>query len=235
MLDSLTLDELVFAVRWSKRRRTIGISVARGGALSLAVPAGCSRRRLEAAVRAKLPWVRRKLGELEELGERPAPAQYADDETFFYLGRAHRLRLVVRSEDGPPLRLYRGCFELDRSVAAGGQGRAEFVAWYTDQGRRRAAVTVAEYAPRLGAAPTAVRVRELGRRWGSCNSKGVVDLHWALMLLPAPIADYVIVHELAHLRELNHSAGFWHLVATVMPDYRQRRAWLKRHGHLFVM
>jgi predicted metal-dependent hydrolase len=67
------------------------------------------------------------------------------------------------------------------------------------------------------------------------NSKGVVDLHWALMLLPAPIADYVIVHELAHLHELNHSAAFWHLVATVMPDYRQRRAWLKRHGHLFVM
>ena len=233
MIDSLTLEGFVFAVRWSRRRRTIGISVARGGALALAVPVGCSRRRLEAAVRAMLPWVRGKLAELDQLGEPQPPRQYVDGETFCYLGRTYRLLLVATPNGSSPLRLYRGRFELDR--AAAGEGRARFVAWYTEHGRRWVAARVAEHTPCVDATPTVVRVRELGRRWGSCSAKGVVDLHWAIMLLPAPIADYVIVHELVHLRELNHGAGFWRLVAELMPDYRQRRAWLKRHGHGFVI
>ena len=243
MIDSLTLEEFVFAVRWSRRRKTIGISVARGGALALAVPVGCSRRRLETAVRAKLPWVRVKLAELDQLGEPQPPRQYVDGETFSYLGRTYSLHLVAKphgakphgakNQGSSPLRLYRGRFELDR--AAAGEGRERFVAWYTEHGRRWAAARGAEHAPRVGVTPTVVRVRELGRRWGSCSAKGVVDLHWAIMLLPAHVADYVIVHELAHLRELNHGAGFWHLVAEVMPDYRQHRLWLKRHGHGFVI
>ena len=150
MIDSLTLEEFVFAVRWSRRRKTIGISVARGGALALAVPVGCSRRRLEAAVRAKLPWVRVKLAELDQLGEPQPPRQYVDGETFSYLGRTYRLHLVAKPHGekphgSSPLRLYRGLFELDR--AAAGEGRAQFVAWYTEHGRRWAAARVAEHAP----------------------------------------------------------------------------------------
>ena len=169
MIDSLTIEEFVFAVRWSRRRKTIGISVARGGALALAVPVGCSRRRLEAAVRAKLPWVRVKLAELDQLGEPQPPRQYVDGETFSYLGRTYRLRLIATPHGSSPLRLYRGRFELDR--AAAGEGRARFAAWYTEHGRRWVAARVAEHAPRVGVTPTAVRVRELGRRWGSCSAR----------------------------------------------------------------
>jgi predicted metal-dependent hydrolase len=114
MNDLLTVDDLTFAIRWSRRRRSIGIAVDRGGALTLAVPVGCSRRRLEAAVRGKLPWVRRKIGEMVLLGPPPAPPTFADGESLPYLGRRHR----VLSVEAPkaPVRLHRGRFEIDRAL-----------------------------------------------------------------------------------------------------------------------
>lgn len=231
MPDVLTVDDLTFAIRWSRRRRSIGIAVDRGGGLTLAVPAGCSRRRLETAVRGKLPWVRRKLGEMALLGPPPAPPAFVDGELWPYLGRQHRLRLV----DAPPaaVRLHRGWFEMDRALVRAGDAGAHQRAWYVEHARQRLEARTAAFAPRLGAAPAAVRVRDLGARWGSCSAAAVIALHWSLVLMPPHIADYVIVHELAHLRELNHSPAFWRVVEEAMPDYRERRSWLKANGHRF--
>ncbi|MFA4966406.1 MAG: YgjP-like metallopeptidase domain-containing protein, partial [Thermoleophilia bacterium] len=93
-LETLSVDGLQFAVRWSQRRRTIGITVARDGGLRVLAPAGMPARKLEAAVRAKLPWVRRKRAEMEALGPPPAPKRFTDGERLPYLGREYELALV---------------------------------------------------------------------------------------------------------------------------------------------
>jgi predicted metal-dependent hydrolase len=121
-----------------------------------------------------------------------------------------------------------GRFKLLRSDAA--RGREHFVAWYKAHAlpwlRRR----VKQYAPRIGAQPARVEVRDLGHRWGSCGQAGGLNFHWATILLPAGIVDYVVVHELAHLREPNHTPEFWTRVERVLPDYRQRKEWLAANG-----
>ena len=94
---------------------------------------------------------------------------------------------------------------------------------------------VAEWASRIGVAPKGVEVRDLGFRWGSCGQAGGVNFHWATILLPASIVDYVVVHELTHLVEANHTPEFWRRVARALPEYAQRKAWLAEHGGRHVV
>jgi predicted metal-dependent hydrolase len=223
-VDGVTVDDLQFAVRWSRRRRTIGISVARDGGLRVLAPAGVSGRRLEQAVRAKLPWVRRKLAEFEALGPPPAALRLAEGERLPYLGRSYAIHVV--GDPRAPFALRHGRFELARGLD--GDARAEVMRCYTAHARAHLAARVAHFAPLVGATPAAVAVRDLGtRRWGVCNGHtGTVSFHWELVMQRPEAVDYVVVHELAHLHEPHHQRPFWRRVEAVLPDYKQRRALL---------
>jgi len=231
-IESLEVDDLVFAVRWSRRRRTIGISVEREGRLRVLAPVGVPARRLESVVRARLPWVRRKLAEFEVLGPPPPRVRFVDGERLPYLGRTYRLALVdAASLPGAPVALRRGRFEMARGLD--GEARTAFVRWYTERARTRIAARVAHYAPLVGATPTGIVVRDLGtRRWGVCDARTrVVSFHWELVLQPPAIVDYVVVHELTHLHEPNHGSRFWRRVTATMPDWKRRRTALSSRGH----
>jgi predicted metal-dependent hydrolase len=227
-IDSLTVDGLRFSVRWSTRRRTVGITVKRDGELIVAAPARAPVRRLEDVVRTKLPWVRRKLAEFQELGPPPEPRQVVAGEVFPYLGRDYPLTLADRPAQ--PVTLGRGALEVDRALD--GDARAAVVAWYEARARDYVVEAVARYAPLVGAAPAAVVVRDLGkRRWGVCDHRSLsVTFHWQLITQPPDLVDYVVVHELAHLHEPNHGPEFWRRVADVLPDCKKRRRLLSRAG-----
>ena len=227
-IESLTVDDLRFAVRWSARRRTVGITVKRDGELVVAAPARTSARRLEEVVREKLPWVRRKLAEFEALGPPPEPRQIVAGELFPYLGREYRLELADRPSR--PVSLRGDALEVDRALD--GDARAAVVAWYEAAAREYIDEAVARYVPLVGAAPAAVVVRDLGkRRWGVCDHRTMtVSFHWQLITQPAELVDYVVVHELAHLHEPNHGPAFWRRVEDVLPDCKQRRKRLSRRG-----
>ncbi|MGE5228121.1 MAG: M48 family metallopeptidase [Deltaproteobacteria bacterium] len=227
-IDSLTVDGLRFAVRWSTRRRTVGITVRRDGELVIAAPARTSARRLEAVVREKSPWVRRKLAEFAALGPPPEPRQVVAGERFPYLGREYVLTLA----DGPPspVALAGGSLAVDRALD--GDARGAVLAWYEARATDYIGEAVARFAPLVGAAPAGVVVRDLGkRRWGVCDHRTrTVSFHWQLITQPPELVDYVVVHELAHLHEPNHGQAFWRHVADVLPDCKERRRRLTRRG-----
>ena len=227
-IESLAVDDLRFAVRWSARRRSVGITVKRDGELVVAAPVRTSARKLEEVVRAKLPWVRRKLAEFEALGPPPEPRQYVAGELFPYLGREYPLALA--DQPPAPVALRAGALEVDRTLD--GDARAAILAWYEERAREYVEGAVARYVPLVGAAPATVVVRDLGkRRWGVCDHRTLtVSFHWHLITQPPELVDYVVVHELAHLHEPNHGAGFWRRVADVLPDCTQRRRQLSRRG-----
>ena len=227
-IDSFTVEDLSFSVRWSARRRTVGITVKRDGSLTIAAPVRTSQRRIEAVVRDKLPWVRRKLAEFEALGPPPAPRRMAAGELFPYLGREYRLRLA----DQPPAPVTLAGDSLLVDGALDGEARGAVLAWYRERATEYIEAAVARYVPLVGAAPASVVVRDLGkRRWGVCDHRTLtVSFHWQLVTQAPELVDYVVVHELAHLHEPNHGPEFWRRVADVLPDCKQRRKRLTAGG-----
>lgn len=230
-MPTLTVDDLRFEVAYSPRRKTVELSVERDGALVVRAPLGAATDRLEAFVRAKRTWVYKKLAEKDALRHVTPVKEYVSGEGFPYLGRSYRLLLVDQQD--VPLRMEAGRFRLLRAEA--GNGRAQFIAWYMEHGRAWLRRRVAALAPRVGVEPAGVEVRDLGYRWGSCGRAGGLNFHWATILLPPGIVEYVVVHELAHLRERNHTPEFWQAVERAMPDYLRRKAWLAEKGSGFVV
>jgi hypothetical protein len=225
-MSTLQVDELSLEVRRSQRRRTLGLTVDRDGELVLAAPTTVDEATLRAFVREKRYWIYQKLTEKAEL-RRPVPVkEFVEGEGFLYLGRSYRLQFVADQDQ--PLKLVNGRFRLRRDQLP--QARATFIRWYGDRGQQWLASKVRAYADRMEVAPAQVRVQDLGYRWGSCGKRATVYFHWKTILLPRPIVEYVVVHELAHLHEPHHTPAFWQRVARVLPDYERRKRWLAEHG-----
>lgn len=225
-MSELTVDDLTFAVRHSQRRRTMQITVDRDGSLLVTAPPDVERARLAEFIREKQFWIYRKLAEKAEL-QGPLPRkEFVSGEGFLYLGRSYRLKLV--DEQDEPLKLLAGRFSLRRDVQP--RARETFIDWYSRRGHAWLTDQVRAHARAMGVCPTEVRVRDLGYRWGSCGKGGRVYFHWKTMLLPRPIAEYVVVHELVHLHEPHHTPAFWARLERAMPDYDRRKAWLAKHG-----
>jgi predicted metal-dependent hydrolase len=222
----LMVGDLAVEVRHSARRKTLELTVDRGGELIVTSPPGVSEEVLADFVRQKRFWIYTKLAAKEAMQRPRGGKEFVSGEGFAYLGRSYRLLLVEAQE--PPLRLEAGRFKLARDQAA--TGRQHFVRWYTEHARHWMAPRVAGWAARMELQPTGVEVRDLGYRWGSCSPSGRVNFHWATILLPPGMVDYVIVHELVHLVVSNHTEDFWQRVGRAMPDYAQRKAWLAEHG-----
>lgn len=101
---------------------------------------------------------------------------------------------------------------------------------YKNKARNQFETRVAYYHPMTGGNYTSITVRDQKSRWGSCSSRGTLSFNYRLIFAPAGVLDYVVVHELCHLTHMNHSKDFWNLVASVMPEYKLHRNWLKEHG-----
>ena len=111
------------------------------------------------------------------------------------------------------------------------EGHPEIEAFYRRQARKRITERTAYFARRMGVTYGRISIRAARTRWGSCSREGNLNFHWKLILMPPEILDYVVVHELAHRREMNHSSRFWAQVAEILPDYKARRQWLKENGN----
>ncbi|WP_203468865.1 M48 family metallopeptidase [Dechloromonas sp. TW-R-39-2] len=215
-----------FSLQRSSRRRTIQITVERSGKLLLHAPPEVNEEQLRAFVLEKRFWIYTKLAEKERLQRRIAVKEFVDGEGFLYLGRSHRLKLV--DEQDAALRLINGRFALRRDRLS--NAREQFIRWYSERARAWLSSRVADYQSRMEVTPAGVKVQDLGYRWGSCGKGNWLYFHWKSILLPARIAEYVVVHEIAHLHEPHHTPSFWLRVERAMPDFAQRKAWLAEHG-----
>lgn len=223
---SLQVDDLCFVLRRSTRRKTMQITVERDGELVLSAPPEVDEAALRAFVLEKRFWIYTKLAEKDRLRRRLPRKQFVDGEGFLYLGRSHRLKLV--SQQDVPLKLTAGRFCLRRDALS--VAREHFIRWYCERAKAWLSSRAAEYQSRMEVSPAGVKVQDLGYRWGSCGKGDWLYFHWKTILLPARIAEYVLVHEIAHLHEPHHTPSFWLRVERAMPDYAHRKAWLAEHG-----
>ena len=216
--DRLVVDDLTFAVEHRPQRKTLGITVERDASLTIAAPTAVTVAQIETFVEAKKDWIYRKLAQKDALIAPPVTKQFINGEGFRYLGRSHRL-LLCDSQD-VDVKLAGGRFQMATSVA--GRGSEAMRRWYTKTGHGWLSKRIEPWAQRMSVNHPKVRVLDLGFRWGSAKDNSI-NIHWATLQLPPSLIDYVLVHELAHIQEPNHTPGFWAMVDRAMPGYETRR------------
>lgn len=206
------------------RRKSIGFTVTTEG-LAVSAPRWVPLGEIERALQTKADWILRKLAEQRARGERQAAARivWGDGAELPLRGQPLRLRLGAPATRHTPGEL---ALALPPGAAAA-QVRDAVQAWLQREARRDFAARCDRWAPLVGALPTRVALSSARTRWGSASAEGVVRLSWRLIQLPEALIDYVVVHELAHLHELNHSPAFWAHVARVLPDHATRRQALR--------
>ncbi len=185
-------------------------------------------------VASKRLWIYRNLAEWKDLNASTVVREWVNGETFLYLGRAYRLTLV--SDQDCALQLKEGRFCLSRAlIEQGGIAAAKqaFQTYFIDKGQTRFRDRINHFAPKVGVQVTGIKVKNMGYRWASCGSNGsngLLNFHWTCLMAPLKIIDYIVVHELCHFHHSNHNDSFWNEVDKVMPDYRERKEWLKKNG-----
>jgi predicted metal-dependent hydrolase len=218
----------------SPRRRTVAISIHPEQGLVVYSPARLSLKWLEEVLQEKAGWILSKTQEVEDARALISTPRWEAGESLPYQGGSLPLRIShdptptgVRLED--EALILNLPFEFPEFVTPE-RVRLELVGWYREQARRVLNNRVAHFQGHTGLRARVVRIKDQKRRWGSCSAEGALNFNWRLILAPPDILDYVVVHEVCHLRMLNHSAEFWRLVGSVLPDYRERRAWLRHNG-----
>jgi predicted metal-dependent hydrolase len=224
MNEVLVVDNLEFEVRRSPRRKTLGLTVDRAGELVVHSPATTSETELHDWVEQKLLWVHQKLLCKEEFSRGSSRLEMVSGENIAYLGQNYRLKIVKKQS--VPLRFDGQWFSLrerDRREAP-----IHFQAWYQDTGAEWLKEHVRFWEPKAGISASRITVNDLGFRWGSCGKNGSLYFNWRLLQLPVRLVDYVIAHELVHLRERNHTPEFWRILGGVLPDWKERKEELSR-------
>lgn len=207
-------------------RKTIGITVERDRRVVVRVPQRATEHAIIAAIEGKRYWIWQKLRNPHKYPD-PAPhKEYVAGETFLYLGQDHPL--VLTRGEGGEVRLTGTQFEMASSDRQDGDGL--FRAWYLAQAKEKLRPRIATFATEMGVTYCRIWVRDLKFRWGSCTPRGTLSFNWRIIQAPMIVVDYLIVHELAHVLEPNHSENFWNIVAVHVPSWIKARNWLTQHG-----
>lgn len=209
-----------------KKRKTASIYIERDGSVSVYVPEHLTDDEVAALVEGKQYQLYRNLAKWQLLNETKVDREAVNGESFLYRGRNYYLQFSDAVK-GIELR------DKHFLVEEGKQDKLAdlFKEFYRDRGKEYLPERVTHLAEKMGLKPEEVQVLELKNRWASCSAKRPkLNFHWKVMMAPLTVIDYLIVHELAHLKHTKHDAPFWNEVDKVMPDYAKQKEWLKRYG-----
>ncbi len=232
--------DIEYTVVHSKRARNIRLQIDIDDGVTLHVPRGCEESQARKILFEKERWLLKKVKEFQSLRlERETRLKQARRE-FLYLGKSYPIEIVRTETTGLRGGLRDGRFVVEAPEDISVHGIQEhypalFEKWYRHQARALIPRRVQSLAEEHGFRYRKVFIKNQKTRWGSCSRAGNLNFSCRLLMAPPSIVDAVIIHELAHLRYLNHSEKFWNLVARMNPKYEEHEAWLKRHEHLLIL
>ena len=219
------LTDLDIEYRVSPRRKSIGLMVTAEGRVVVTMPRGTSKENLARALAKHGAWIERKVAERQAAWGRLKAGE------AYLLGEAFRLTVLKGAEGAITL----NAKEVRVPLPDGADLWPRLVGWYAERAFHVLKERVSYFADAMGLTPGPVELKQWKRRWGECHPDGTLKFNWRLIMLPAEVIDYVVVHELAHLKVPGHNRRFWGVVAKALPDYESRRAWMNRAGTPFLL
>lgn len=233
--DRISVQELVignthimYNIVYRPRRLRVALQISLDGTLTVLAPRGYPLEQVQMFVEHNRSWIAKHYKKYQDY----PPKTFVDGDQFL-LGGSH-LTLCLRA--GTALQVIQHNDQLFVDVPRTGRPdtqiiRQRLIAWY----RQEAAITLLPrlntWAGRIGWHPTRVKIHEYRSRWGYCREDGLIALNWRIIQAPCPVMDYVLVHELMHLKHPDHQKGFWQALADVLPEYGQAKQWLKNQGY----
>ena len=216
-------------------RKTVGLEVSIEEGVIVRAPEKISEERIKEVVKKKAEWIMRKQKRLDEIKPAPKPKEFISGERLPYLGRRYRLKVKRVDTIGVSVNLYQGKLMIDVGSDLGEYERKEIIKnkvmqWYRKHAEKQIKERVKKYQNKIGVEPNSIKIKKQKKRWGSCSSLGNLNFNWKLIMAPMRIIDYIVVHELAHLKYPNHSKEYWDLVESIIPDYEQKQEWLRING-----
>ena len=228
MKRQATIDNktITYELKRSFNRRTIGLKVDQDG-LTVIAPYSTSESQVAQALNAKANWILNALGRVKS---QLKAIQWQDGTTFPFQGRDCQLRIVEDFIRKPKLSYEDGILTIETLQTDNTSITLPILKWLHNQAFDILSTKLENKAKAMGATYARFGLSNAQGRWGSCTSKGNIRLNWRLILTAPPLADYVIVHELAHLEEMNHSPRFWSIVEAWCPNWKSMRKRLNAEG-----
>lgn len=224
-------------VRRPRRKKTLEITVDSPGVVTVAAPVETPRDHIESTVVKRAKWIMRHHGTTDQV---PPRRRFVSGESVQYLGRS--VRLTVRSTDAKAvgIRFHHWQFDVEVPSSLSGDerreaARAAFERWYRERAAQKLPDRVDRVAGLLGVRPKEILIRDQRKRWASCAPDGTLRFNWRVIMAAPALIDYLVAHELAHLKVRGHSADYWAVVAQAIPDYQRRRERLRELGPLTAL
>jgi predicted metal-dependent hydrolase len=229
-------SKIEYSVNRSRQRNTAEVAVDPKEGVIVTCPQETSDDQVEKIVLKKAPWIISKMKRLGEVAAEPPEREYVSGETYYYLGRGYRLK-VIEDESVYPyeVKLKGGRFEVRIPPISDEHPREIMVpsaltSWFINKAENRLRQRVDQYSPKVGVEPEGIIVKNQMKRWGSCTKDQVLNLNFRIVMAPMSVIDYVVVHELIHLIVDDHSNEFWDKMRAILPDYERRKEWLRIEG-----
>ncbi|MBN1273644.1 MAG: M48 family metallopeptidase [Candidatus Aminicenantes bacterium] len=218
---------IVYVAVLSRRAKHVRLSLEPGGRLKVVLPSGRRKYSIPDILEKNRRWIIKNLDNLSRKNRPDFPLTFADGSALPLLNSLYRIKIIPVTGNTESFRWNGRFLELRLRDRTPSRVRTAVIVWYKEMSRLYLDRRIPVLSAKMMVRPGAVRVKNQRTLWGSCSRKGNLNFNWRLMLLTPETADYLIIHELAHLLHLNHSKRFWHTIEKYCPEYKKHKAELR--------
>lgn len=222
----MKLDNIEITIEKTDRRKTVSIFIERNGSVRVLAPVSASDEKIEAAVKGSEYQIFTKLAKWKELNQGKVNREFVNGQSFLYLGRNYRLKITENQIVS--LKISGGFFHLDKKYLS--KAYTVFKDFYKQKTEYKIKERLKLIEEKFQDKPSAIKVLELQNRWASWTPNNGLNFHWKCVMAPVSVLDYIITHEMVHLKYPNHSTEFWNELDKKMPNFREQENWLKHNG-----
>ena len=222
----MKVGDLEIEIRRSKRNKTITVNIERDGTINAVAPFDCSEETIQEELLKREYLISKRIAKRKAILKEYVNRTFVEGQSFLYMGESYNL--TISDETKTPLEIIDDKFLLSEKYLP--KAKEVFVKFYKKQGLPYIKERVEYYSKLVGREPVSVRIMDLRSHWASCTPQKSINFHWKCIMAKPMIIDYLIVHELTHLKYPQHNRQFWDSVFSVMPNYKECEDWLHEYG-----
>ncbi|MBQ8993964.1 MAG: M48 family metallopeptidase [Turicibacter sp.] len=225
-----------YQIKYQKNKKDLSILTEYQKGVTVIAPPQMNNEQIASIIKQKAPAIYKQLLKLADIELEQNSHQFKSGEKITYLGRNYRLK-VIKDEtiSNCQLHFYQGKFTATIPASISDAERIQslhqlFKEWYINMGTKKIQQRLKLYEEKINLSPNLMTVKDQEKSWGTCTPSGNIHINWRIFTAPMRYVDYVLVHELCHLKYMDHSDDFWNLLSSLLPDYEARKEWLRIHG-----